>query len=46
MPISVRRSVYDWTVIILLLAASTVGRSGAVRLWSICPLMLLVSWRG
>jgi len=48
MPISVRRSVYDWTVIILLLAASTVGPFlfGAVRLWSICPLMLLVFLAG
>ena len=43
-PISVRRSVYDWVAIILLMGASVVGPFlfGAVRLWSICPLMLLV----
>ena len=43
-PISVRRSVYDWVAIILLMGASVVGPFlfGAVRLWSICPLMFLV----
>ena len=40
-PISVRRSVVDWIAISLLLLPSLVGiyLFGAVRLWSICPLM-------
>jgi len=40
-PISVRRSVVDWIAIVLLLLPSLVGiyLFGAVRLWSICPLM-------
>lgn len=47
-PISARRSVYDWVAIIFLMGASVVGPFlfGAVRLWSICPLMLLVFLAG
>jgi len=42
-PVSTRRAVYDWVALSLLLAAPAVGvfLFGAVRLWSICPLMLL-----
>ena len=42
-PISLRRSIYDWTAILLLLMAPTAGvfLFGAVRLWSIGPLLLL-----
>ena len=44
-PISVRRSVLDWVAITLLLLPSLVGiyLFGAVRLWSICPLMFASS---
>lgn len=44
-PISVRRSVFDWVAISLLLLPSLVGiyLFGAVRLWSICPLMFALS---
>lgn len=44
-PISVRRSVLDWVAISLLLLPSLVGMYlfGAVRLWSICPLMFASS---
>ena len=44
-PISVRRSVLDWVAISLLLLPSLVGiyLFGAVRLWSICPLMFASS---
>jgi hypothetical protein len=41
LPISTRRAIYDWTAIVLLLAPSAVGifLFGAVRLWSVGPLM-------
>ena len=44
-PISVRRSILDWVAISLLLLPSLVGINlfGAVRLWSICPLMFVSS---
>ena len=44
-PNSTRRSVLDWVAISLLLLPSLVGiyLFGAVRLWSICPLMLAAS---
>lgn len=44
-PISVRRSVLDWVAVSLLLLPSLVGvyLFGAVRLWSICPLMFASS---
>lgn len=40
-PVSRARSVYEWTLIVLLLASSLVGvfLFGAVRLWSVGPLM-------
>lgn len=42
-PISLRREVYDWTALSLLLAAPLVGPFlfGAVRPWSVYPLMFL-----
>ena len=42
-PISLRHSLYDWTAILLLLMAPAVGifLFGAVRLWSIGPLLIL-----
>lgn len=42
-PISLAQSLYDWTAILLLLAPSAIGviLFGAVRLWSIGPLLIL-----
>lgn len=42
-PISTRRAACEWVAIALLLAAPAIGvyLFGAVRLWSICPLMFL-----
>ena len=44
-PNSVRRSIFDWITIVLLLLPSLGGiyLFGAVRLWSICPLMFAFS---
>lgn len=47
LPISRRQSLYEWTALALLLAGPLVGAMlfGAVRLWSIGPLLLL-AWLG
>ncbi|HSA18906.1 MAG TPA: hypothetical protein P5327_11045, partial [Kiritimatiellia bacterium] len=47
LPISRRQSLYEWTALALLLAGPLVGAVlfGAVRLWSIGPLLLL-AWLG